>query len=85
MLFNRLYKFLHSQRFTPTHNYRLRIWWAKNRRAQQREYLNIMHQIVGANWLNHLQLIDVDSFFIKRGAKVALLVALVASCLYVII
>jgi hypothetical protein len=85
VLFNRLYKFLHSQRFTPMHNYRLRIWWSQNRRAQQREYLNIMHQIVGANWLNHLQLIDVDSFLIKRGMKAALLVALVVCCLYVII
>jgi hypothetical protein len=85
VLFNRLYKFLHSQRFTPTHNYSVRLWWAKNRRAQQREHLNIMHQIVGANWLNHLQLIDVDSFMIKRVFKVGSLCLFILCCLYVII
>jgi hypothetical protein len=44
-----------------------------------------MHQIVGANWLNHLQSVDVDSFMIKRVFKVGAAAVFVLFCLYAFI
>jgi hypothetical protein len=68
-LFSLLHKYLSSQIFTPSRKSHLRVWLAKDLRSYKKEYYNIMHQVIGARWINIVQMIDVDSFLLKKFIK----------------
>jgi len=80
--FSLLYKFLRNQVFTPSVKNKCRVYLAKDLRSYQKQYHNIMHQLLSQQLPTIVQHIDYDNFLLKRLIKSMFWISLLVILIY---
>ena len=80
-----IYKYLHSQVYSLTVKFRLRVMMNKDLQFYQQTYLNFMSQMVGSMWAPLIQNVDYDNFIIKKWIRYLFIFIVIIICLYILI
>lgn len=81
--FSILHKYLSQQVMTPSVKNKCRVYLAKDLRAHDKQYYEVVNQLIGAQWTTITQNVHTDNFLIKRVFKLILIGLLFLIVLYI--
>lgn len=84
-IFGILYKYLHSQIFTPSLRFKIRVFIAKDKRPYQFAYYDVMQQILGSYWPDNIQRVKVENVILKKICKIVIIIIVLIIAIYIII